>query len=483
MSVAYPHIAERLFGHAHLIEPGALRAIVDGPVGRRVLAGEQIEAKMGKRSEKIRRERLSSMVAAEPVRGSDGISEYALTSDGIAILSIAGVLSKRYDWLAAVCGWTTYDALGASLATAMNDYRVRAVLFDVDSPGGEASGMLDLADQILAARESKPVWAVANSLAASAAYALGGSAGRFMLPRLARVGSIGAVIVHVDQSAQDEARGLNYSAIFSGSRKIDGWDHAALSPAARTSFQASADHCRQSFADLVGRQGRISSKQAMETEAEMYADADAVKTGLADAVGTFDDAVGELTELVLKNSHSHMAASASNQGTSAMTTQKDQMLSTTSPSTIVAAQNAPAPAAAVAPVAEAPPAAVAAAKPGPGEKCATCGHVMPENDGDDDGKRDPDASANAYTVEMAIETMDLCAIAKVPVANAKAFVAAKTPLAKVRSDLAARAAAAADALAVDATVKPAGSAEQNVAAAWDAVITEQNAKLPQNTRR
>ena len=61
-----------------------------------------------------------------------------------------------------------------------------------------------------------------------------------------------------------------------------------------------------------------------------------------------------------------------------------------------------------------------------------------------------------YTVEMAMETMDLCAIAKVPVSDVKAFVKAKTPIASVRSELARRAADATDALAVDGTAKLAG---------------------------
>jgi len=83
-----------------------------------------------------------------------------------------------------------------------------------------------------------------------------------------------------------------------------------------------------------------------------------------------------------------------------------------------------------------------------------------------------------YTVEMAIETMDLCAIAKVPVSDAKAFVKAKTRIASVRSELARRAADATDALAVDGTAKPAGAAETAIA-----VVQDLNSKLPANARR
>lgn len=496
MNVAYPNVAERLFGHAHAIEPTALAAIVEGPIGRRVLAGERLELnKEGKKAAKIRRGRASAMIEAEDVRGRDGMSEYALTGDGVAIISIAGALSKRFDWLAAACGFATYEALGASLNTALNDFRVKAILLDVDSPGGQVDGMLDLAEAILEARAKMPVWAVANSVAASAAYALAGSAEKLFLPKLGQVGSIGAVMMHIDQSARDQANGLKYNAIYSGAQKINGWDHASLSSDARAAMQSRVDHCRGALCDLVGRQGRMSAKAALETEAAVYSDDEAVKAGLADGVQNFDTTLTALTQQVSgRSSQSQMSAAAANTGASAMTTQKDQLLNGSSPTAIVAGQK-PAPAATVA-ASDAPAAAVSAAaetpapatvaaytKPAKGEKCECCGQMMPD---DDDGdKPDPDAKGQAgtYTVEMATETMNLCAIAKVPLGEAKAFVDAKTPIAAVRTALTARAAASADALSVDGTAKPSGAAEASVAAAWDDVIKEQNAKLAGATKR
>ena len=66
MTVAYPNVADRLFGRAHAIEPIALRAIIEGPIGQRVLAGERIEVHAGKKAAKMRRGRASAMVEANP---------------------------------------------------------------------------------------------------------------------------------------------------------------------------------------------------------------------------------------------------------------------------------------------------------------------------------------------------------------------------------------------------------------------------------
>jgi capsid assembly protease len=355
--------------------------------------------------------------------------------------------------------------------------------------------MLDLADQILAARAKMPVWSVANSLAASAAYALAGSAEKLYLPRLAQVGSIGAVMIHIDQSAQDQAQGLKYSAVFSGTRKMDGWGHGALSTEARAAFQGRVDHCRDALCNLVGRQGRMSASEALATEAATYSDTDAVEARLADGIRTFDEVLASLTAQVSQNSQPRMAALAANTGASAMTTQKDQMLSGASPTAVAAAQKSPVihaemlsvatieGPAAPEPAAAAPVVAAAAAKPKPGETCATCGQVMPHDDDDDGMPVDPNASAPGYTVEMAMETMDLCAIAKLPLSDAKAFANAKTPIATVRSELARRAADATNALAVDGTAKPASAAEAAVAATWDSVVQEINSKMSANVRR
>jgi ClpP class serine protease len=348
--------------------------------------------------------------------------------------------------------------------------------------------MLDLADQILAARAKMPVWSVANSVATSAAYALAGSAEKLYLPRLAQVGSIGAVMYLIDQSLQDQAPGLKYNAIFSGARKIDGWEHATLSSEARAVFQGRVDHCRDPLCDLIGRQGRMSAKDALATEAAIYSDTDAVEAGLADGIRTFDEVLASLTAQVSQNSQPRMAALAANRGASAMTTQKDQMLSGASPTAVAAAQSSaavpgqsPPPPTAEAPAA--PVVAAAAAKPKPGETCATCGQVMPDDDDNDGMPVDPNASAPGYTVETAMETMDLCAIAKLPLSDAKAFVNAKTPIATVRSELARRAADATNALAVDGTAKPTGAAEAIIAATWDSVAQEINSKMSANARR
>ncbi len=439
MDIAYPHIAERLFGRPHAIEPEALRAIIESPLAKRIISGEPFTSKAGKKGRNVRRDRLAAVASAEEVRSNDGIINYGLTADGIAIVPIAGVLSRRFDWLASACGFTTYDGLGATLADIQDNFRVRGVLLDVDSPGGEAAGMLDIADAILAARDKTPVWAVANTLAASAAYALAGSAETLYLPRLAQVGSIGCAIIHVDQTASDKASGLAYTAIFSGSRKMDGWGHAPLSEAARSSAQADADHVREQFAALVGRQGRMSAQSAMATEAEVYSDNSAIEAGLADRIGTFSDALTALTEKVSSNKGVQiMTKAAAKVETEAPIAEapkaaQEEFTSVYMPGVVTVSS--------LVPHAEMTP-------PKAGETCALCSQTVPLETA---GAPAPAATAEApaYGQAEIEETIAACKAARMPEKIAE-FVSARTPVASVRNQLLETLAAAADAKTIAA---------------------------------
>lgn len=445
MKIAYPHIAEKIFGHAHAIEPVALRSIIDGPVGRRVLAGEQLEQNDG-----VVDRRRVIVAGAQAVSSADGQSGFLLTQDGVAIISVTGTLASRFNLIAAVCGWTTYDNLSASLQSALSDDRVGAILLDVDSPGGQVDGLLDVADEILAARAQMPIWAVANSLAASAAYAIAGSAERLYLPRLAQVGSIGAVMMHVDQSAQDEANGEKYTAIFSGARKIDGWGHSSLSPEAQAGFQERVDHVRDALAALVGRQGRMSASDALRTEAATYSDEQAVAMGLADGVRTFGDALTALTQKVAatrpqgRGGYVNGTALPDDDGMP-----DDPDASAPGRHLVAAANGLRSPRRLPSSRAH----ATRANQLRPGERCSCCGLVF------------------KYTAEMVLKTVELCSAAgHVDLKEALRFVKVQTPIWEVERQLAQRG----HTMKQLANPEPLGS---DMTEEWDKTVAEINARL------
>ncbi len=205
-----------------------------------------------------------------------------------------GTLVQRASGLDAESGLTSYAAIGAQIREALADNQVRALLMEIDSPGGEVAGLFDLADTIYQARAIKPVWAIANEGAYSAAYAIASAAERIVMPRTAGVGSIGVVAMHMDQSAKDAKQGIVYTPVFAGDRKVDGSEHFPLSPEAKTTLQTEVDRLYEIFVATVARNRGIDEAAVRATEAGWLNPDDAMAAGLADDVATFAETLAAL---------------------------------------------------------------------------------------------------------------------------------------------------------------------------------------------
>ena len=216
----------------------------------------------------------------------------------VAVIPIHGTLVRRTVGLEAESGLTSYAGLTEQLDAALASPDVAAILLDVDSPGGESGGVFDLADRIRAASSIKPVWAVANDMAFSAAYALASAASKVFVSRTGGVGSIGVIAMHVDQSERDAQDGVRYTAVFAGDRKNDLNPHEPISSEAHAFLKGEVNRVYGLFVETVARNRGIEASAVRDTEAGLFFGQAAVAIGLADAIGTFDDALAQLCESV-----------------------------------------------------------------------------------------------------------------------------------------------------------------------------------------
>lgn len=212
---------------------------------------------------------------------------------GIAVIPVQGTLVKRTGGLDALCGLSSYADIGAMLDAAVRDPAVAGILLDVDSPGGETGGLFELADAVRAADAVKPVWAVADDAAFSAAYAVASAASRVFVTRTGGVGSIGVIALHVDQSVADARDGLRYTAITAGKRKNDGSPHEPLCGEAQARLQAEVDRLYGMFVGQVAAMRGLTEAAVRATDAGLYFGREGVDAGLADTVGSLDEALAE----------------------------------------------------------------------------------------------------------------------------------------------------------------------------------------------
>ena len=275
-----PHLAARLFGAPLLIHRPKLDVILS-VLGSRVGLPD-----------------LSAPTGFVQPDRSAALADTGAAHSGIAVIPIYGTLVRRTQGLEAQSGLTSYAGIAQSLETALADPSVAAILLDIDSPGGESSGVFDLADRIRAATAIKPVWAVANDMAFSAAYALASAASRLIVSRTGGVGSIGVIAMHVDQSVKDQQDGIAYTAVFAGERKNDLNPHAPISNEAQGFLQGEVNRIYELFATTVAKHRGMGVNTIKNTQAALYFGADAVASGLADDVGTLDDAILQIHSML-----------------------------------------------------------------------------------------------------------------------------------------------------------------------------------------
>ncbi|MDR1334789.1 MAG: S49 family peptidase [Holosporaceae bacterium] len=221
--------------------------------------------------------------------------EISVKYDGVAIIPIHGLLTKSASFFSSFFEMTSYEDIGDAVGVALEDPEVKSILLDIDSPGGEVSGLFDLVDFIYGSRETKPIYAIANDHAFSAAYAIASAASKIFVNRTSGVGSIGVIATHLDISEFDKKEGIKYTTIFAGDRKNDLSPHEPLSENATADLQKEVDRLYKMFVETVSKNRNISSAQIKATQAALYFGADALSLGLADEVANFNKCLSVIT--------------------------------------------------------------------------------------------------------------------------------------------------------------------------------------------
>ena len=382
---------------------------------------------------------------------------------GIAVIPIYGSLVKRTVGLQVESGLTSYASIADRIDGAVTDPGVSGIVLDIDSPGGEAAGVFELSRRIRAAGAKKPIWAVANDAAFSAAYAIAASAERLFITETAGVGSIGVIALHVDQSAKDATDGLRYTAITAGEHKNDFSPHEPLSIQAHASLQAEVDRLYALFTDQVAQMRGIKVQAVRATQAALFFGEDAVKAGMADGVLSLDAALSDMknqlrTSRLRSPSLSVLAGPAVARASpqSACDATPIQLLSTMETSM---PQENPDPI--IDPSAEANTASVAAAplpaSPVTAAPTATAIAATPESLANliSEARKDGAQAATEQLQQSVQAIAEMCLIAGCPDRAAQFIAAGKTEMEVRRSLIEARASAS-DALGIQSTL-PAAS--------------------------
>lgn len=214
-------------------------------------------------------------------------SAYARSTGRLAVISVNGILLQQ-----------DTGRIGQALAAANADSGISQILLNINSPGGSVYGVQELGDQI--AHSKKRVVALANSLAASAAYWIGSQCSEFYCTPGGEVGSIGVYTAHADISAALEMEGTSVTLVSAGRFKTDGNPYQPLSASARQHMQRGVDGYYNSFIAAVARGRKVAPTKVRYGfgEGKVLGAKDALAAGMIDGICALPALVANMRKVV-----------------------------------------------------------------------------------------------------------------------------------------------------------------------------------------
>ena len=270
-----------------------LRAVVSTPWAMRP---EQLAVVVDVLAMRAAGERFASEEARERVAAAQSVAPRGASSGVVAVVPLIGMIIHRAEAFSEMSGATSVQRFIARFRAAHNDENTRAVVIDVDSPGGMISGVPEAAQEIHAARGAKRIVAVSNAEAGSAAYWIASAADEVIVSPSSETGSIGVWTAHQDLSKYFEQVGVHHTLISAGKYKTEAHPFGPLDEPARANIQARVDESYEMFVKAVAKHRGKSPSQVRNGfgEGRMVGAREAVDLGMADRVATIEETIARL---------------------------------------------------------------------------------------------------------------------------------------------------------------------------------------------
>lgn len=241
----------------------------------------------------------TSMVKSIVGPSSSGI-EIANDGNSVAVIDVDGTI--QYDGTS-----NSPEGFKQLLDEAADDDNTIAVVLRVNSGGGTATAGEEMATYLKEFREDtgKPVVVSSASLNASAAYMISSQADTIFVARTTEIGAIGTAMQSTDFSGLLEKLGISVDNITSSESKDSSYGTRPLTEEERAYYQNMVDEINEVFIEIVadGRGKSVSWARSMAT-GMVFTGQTAVKNGIADEIGTLEDACAYAAKLAGARSYS-----------------------------------------------------------------------------------------------------------------------------------------------------------------------------------
>lgn len=220
--------------------------------------------------------------------------------DGTAVIPLHGPIAARSDLFTFFLGGTSLSDLAKDFQTALDDDQVKAILFDVDSPGGVALGPSEMADAIFKARGKKPIWSYVGRNCSSAAYWIASATEKIIANPSALLGSIG-VVTTIPVQEQPDSEGYKNIEIVSSNAKQKRPDPRTEEGMAE--IKRELNDLEAQFIEAIAKYRNVSVNAVKNDfgQGGVLIGKNAVASGMADSLGSYEEVIAELNQKISTN--------------------------------------------------------------------------------------------------------------------------------------------------------------------------------------
>ena len=219
---------------------------------------------------------------------------YSLTPK-IGVVPITGMITTQSENSIVSGSTISSRAIADQLYSLESDNSVKAILLDINSPGGSAVATEEISTAVERVAETKPVYALINDVGASGAFWIAVSANKTYASPMSTLGSIGVTSATLSFEEFIEEYNVSYRRLTAGEFKDIGSPYREMTNQEEVLIEDILNQTHQRFIDHIATRTNVSnSTLETYTDGRIFLGTTAKDVGFIDELGYYPDVIDDM---------------------------------------------------------------------------------------------------------------------------------------------------------------------------------------------
>lgn len=181
-----------------------------------------------------------------------------------AVIKIMGMIEYKLSWYGLLFGATSTRAVDLAFQRCVDNPDVERIVLQLDTPGGDPTGLAECAKRIFDQREAKPSVALVDPYCASAGLWFAAACGKIVALQSAWIGWMGTMVVVESYAEMLKMVGIDQRAICSPEKKAEWHPANPISEDYQAHLQSMCNELTKQFTATVAKYRGVSASHAAE---------------------------------------------------------------------------------------------------------------------------------------------------------------------------------------------------------------------------